>query len=64
MSSALADYSTSNVSPALLSDITEAIQSVKSYGSIELYVQEGVVTQITVRQIKKTTASKSARKKG
>jgi|GEM_PF-3513155 len=54
MSSAVADYSTKQPSQVLMTDIKEAIQSVKSYGSIELYVQDGVVTQITVRNIKKT----------
>lgn len=59
MSSAIADYSTDKPSTELMSDIREAIQSVKSYGSIELYVQDGVVTQITVRNIKKTTGPRN-----
>lgn len=38
----------------LLSEIKEALRSV-SYGSIEIFVQNKVVTQITVRNIKKTS---------
>ncbi len=38
----------------LVSEIKEALKSV-SYGSIEIFVQNKVVTQITVRNIKKTS---------
>lgn len=38
----------------LLAEIKEALKSV-SYGSIEIFVQNKVVTQITVRNIKKTS---------
>ena len=49
------DYDTQNLSPKLLVEITTALKSVKTYGSVEIYVQKGIVTQITVRNIKKTT---------
>jgi hypothetical protein len=46
---------TQNTIPAhLLEEIKEALQSVK-YGSIEIFVQNKVVTQITVRNIHKTS---------
>lgn len=48
------EYSTSKISETLLIEIKKALKSVKSYGSIEIYVQEGNVTQITVRNIRKT----------
>ena len=51
------DYSINKVSPALLSEIKSALKSVKSYGSVEIYIQNGVVTQITVRNIKKTSSA-------
>ncbi len=48
------DYSTQKISQNLMSEVKTAIQSVKSYGSVEIYIQNGVVTQITIRNIKKT----------
>lgn len=50
-------YSTGSISPKLLAEIEDALRSVDSYGSIEIYVQKKVVTQITIRNIKKTTGS-------
>ena len=50
----ITDYSTKRISPRLLLEIKEALKSIKSYGSVELYVQRNIVTQITVRNIKKT----------
>lgn len=47
-------YSTKKISKTLILEIKEALGSVKSYGSIEIYVQDGIVTQITIRNIKKT----------
>ena len=38
----------------LVIEIKKALESVNSFGSVEIYVQKGVVTQITVRNIKKT----------
>lgn len=42
------------ISQKLIEEIKKALKSVPSYGSIEIYVQNGAVTQITVRNIKKT----------
>ena len=55
------DLSTKKISTSLIKEITSALESVKSYGSVEVYIQNGVVTQITVRNIKKTN-SKLGRK--
>lgn len=56
------DYSTQRVSEGLIVEVKNALKSVKSFGSIEIYVQNGVVTQITVRNIKKTNSiSRNAR---
>jgi hypothetical protein len=49
------DYSTKRISKELVTEIKTALKGVKSYGSVEIYVQKGVVTQITVRNIKKTS---------
>jgi hypothetical protein len=45
---------TNKVSSHLLSEIKEALESV-NFGSIEIFVQDKIVTQITVRNIKKTS---------
>lgn len=45
---------TNQIPNHLLSEITEALESVK-YGSIEIFVQNKVITQITVRNIHKTS---------
>jgi hypothetical protein len=50
----ITDYSTKKISKTLLREVRNALQSVSSYGSVEIYVQDSVVTQITVRNIKKT----------
>ncbi len=44
----------SKASSALVEDILRALRSVNGYGSIEIYIQDHSVTQITVRNIKKT----------
>jgi len=38
----------------LISEIKNALKSVR-YGSVEIFVQDNTVTQITVRNIKKTS---------
>lgn len=62
MSINVAQYSTKKISNTLIDDITSAIKSVQNFGSVELYVQDGAVTQITTRTIKKTAAAKNNRK--
>ncbi len=44
----------SNLKVDLLSEIKNALKSVR-YGSVEIFVQDNTVTQITVRNIKKTS---------
>lgn len=50
----MANYSTKRVSEKLIKEIISALKSIDAYGSIELYVQDNQVTQITTRTIKKT----------
>ena len=52
------DYSTKKVSRRLLEEIKKALKSIESFGSVEVYVQDNIVTQITVRNIKKTGGSR------
>ena len=47
-------YSTKKISKRLIVEIKDALKSVSQYGSVEIYVQDNVVTQITVRKIRKT----------
>ncbi|MEK7113142.1 MAG: DUF2292 domain-containing protein [Patescibacteria group bacterium] len=51
------DYSTKKVSPSLVAEVINAIESINAYGSVEIYIQDSVVTQISVRSIKKTTGN-------
>lgn len=44
----------SRVSQELVDEVIKALKSVGAYGSIEIYIQDRSVTQITVRHIKKT----------
>lgn len=39
--------------PSFLEEIQAALQTIR-FGSVEIYVQDGIVTQVTVRNIKKT----------
>jgi len=51
------EYSAVDISDKLICEIKEAIQSVKNYGSVEIYIQGAEVTQITVRKIRKTNGN-------
>lgn len=48
------DYSTTRVTSELLEEIRSALKNVRGWGSVEIYIQNGKVTQITERSIKKT----------
>ena len=53
------DYSTKKANPELLEEITEALKNIRGWGSVEIYVQNFKVVQITERNIKKTNQSSS-----
>lgn len=55
-------YSTNTISETLLTEIKSALKNVSPYGSVEIYVQDNTVTQITIRNIKKTIAHASKSK--
>lgn len=46
------DYSTQKITPQLISHIVETLRN-KAYGSIEIFVENYMVTQITQRTITK-----------
>lgn len=58
----MSDYSTRRISKALMNEIKTALKEV-TYGSVEIYLQDSVVTQITVRNIKKTSQLNGERDK-
>lgn len=47
-------FSAKIISKTLLAEIKKALISVEKFGSVEIYVQDGEVNQITTRKIKKT----------
>lgn len=46
--------SVKKISTELLNEIVTSLQTAAPYGSVEIYVQNNSVTQVTVRKIKKT----------
>jgi len=53
----MAKKSQIKVNSHLLTDISQALKDLGGWGSVEVYVQNGKVTQITKRAIKKTDHS-------
>jgi len=51
----MTNYSTKHISTKLVDELKIALKSIDSFGSVEVYVQDSTVTQITVRNIKKTS---------
>ena len=51
----MSDYSTKHVSDKLVKEVVEALKNIKGWGSVEIYVQDYKVVQITERNIKKTS---------
>ncbi|OGC58279.1 hypothetical protein A3A70_03235 [candidate division WWE3 bacterium RIFCSPLOWO2_01_FULL_42_11] len=58
----MVEYSTKQISPILLEELKEALKSVSPYGSVEIQVQDSLVIQITVRNIKKTLPMQAPRR--
>lgn len=50
----MVDYSTKRVSDNLLEEIKMALKNIRGWGSVEIFVQNYKVTQLTERNIKKT----------
>ena len=53
----MVDYSTKKIGKNLLEELKVALKNVRGWGSVEIYVQDFKVTQITERNIKKTSHS-------
>lgn len=55
------DYSTKKVNEELIAEVVEALKNIRGWGSVEIYVQDFKVVQITERNIKKTANRASPR---
>ena len=53
------EFSTQNITPRLIGQIVDSLKN-KAYGSIEIYIQNYTVTQITERTITKVSVPKSS----
>ena len=53
----MADYSTKKINDQLVTEVVEALKNIRGWGSVEIYVQDYKVVQITERNIKKTSQS-------
>lgn len=50
-------YPTEKISDKLMAEITQALKNIRGWGSVEIFVQNHKVTQITERNIKKANHS-------
>lgn len=50
----VSDNSSKQISKNLLIEIIEALKNIRGWGSVEIFVQDHKVVQITERNIKKT----------
>ena len=48
------NYSTKAISETLKKEVLQSLQNVKGWGSVEIFIQDFKVTQITEKNIKKT----------
>jgi len=51
----MVDYSTKKITKDLVDEIKLSLKNVRGWGSVEIYVQDFKITQITERNIKKTS---------
>lgn len=52
----MAGYSTKKINDKLVLEVVDAIKNIRGWGSVEIYVQDYEVVQITERNIRKTKA--------
>ncbi len=51
----MSDYSTKDISKQLLEELVQSLQNIRGWGSVEIFIQNYSVTQITEKNIKKST---------
>ncbi|HVT01495.1 MAG TPA: DUF2292 domain-containing protein [Patescibacteria group bacterium] len=47
------EYSTKNISKKLVEELLESIKNIRGWGTVEIVIQDHLVTQITEKNIKK-----------
>jgi len=58
------DYSTKDIDNELMSEIVDALKNIRGWGSVEIFVQDFKVVQITERNIKKAIHVRDSEKIG
>lgn len=53
----MVDHSTKKITQELIDELKDALKNVRGWGSVEIFVQDHKVTQITERNIRKTSHS-------
>ena len=56
------DYSTKKITPKLIEELINSLKSIRGWGTVEICIQDYIVTQITEKNIKKPIIS--TRKQG
>ncbi len=51
-------YSTKNLSEKLKEEVLSSVQNVRGWGSVEIFIQDFKVTQITEKNIKKPNSTR------
>ena len=58
------DYSTKDIDNELMNEIIDALKNIRGWGSVEIFVQDFKVVQITERNIKKAIHVRDSEKIG
>ena len=56
------DYSTKRISKKMLSELVTSIKNIKGWGTVEIIIQDHLVTQITEKNIRKPLLSERSSK--
>lgn len=57
----MASYSTKKINEKLVLEVVEALKNIRGWGSVEIYVQDYEVVQITERNIRKTKSDHASK---
>lgn len=56
------DYSTKRISKKMLSELVTSIKNIQGWGTVEIVIQDHLVTQITEKNIRKPLLSERSSK--
>lgn len=51
------DYNTKNITPKLVQELVASIKNIRGWGTVEIIIQDHIVTQITEKNIRKPLLS-------